>query len=91
MRLNFAGVPDEDIREGVRRIGQIMSGRAGLFGILTGSSPARGVGSRPSDTAATDAPARGPGGRAEPASGLADVVELPRRGQPGRAGEQSDR
>ena len=24
MRLNFAGVPDEDIREGIRRIGAIV-------------------------------------------------------------------
>jgi 2-aminoadipate transaminase len=88
MRLNFAGVPDEDIREGIRRIGQIMSGRAGLFGILTGSSPGRRAGSQP---AAADTPARDAGEQAEPGSGLADVVELPRRGEPGRAGEQSDR
>ncbi len=37
MRLNFAGVPEEDIREGVRRIGRVMGGQAGLFGVLTGS------------------------------------------------------
>jgi 2-aminoadipate transaminase len=90
MRLNFAGVPDEDIREGIRRIGQIMSGRAGLFGILTGSSPDRPAGAQRTDVAA-DTPARDGGEEQEPGSGLADVVELPRRGEPGRAGEQSDR
>ncbi len=34
MRLNFAGVPDEDIREGIRRIGKVMSGDTGLLGTL---------------------------------------------------------
>jgi 2-aminoadipate transaminase len=91
MRLNFAGVPDEDIREGVRRIGQIMSGRAGLFGILTGSSPGRQAGSQRSAAATADTPERGTDGEAGPGSGLADVVEFPRRGEPGRTGEQSDR
>src|SRR5580704_2424174 len=40
MRLNFAGVPDEDIREGIRRIGKIMGGDTGLLGTLTGASTA---------------------------------------------------
>jgi 2-aminoadipate transaminase len=88
MRLNFAGVPDEDIREGVRRIGQIMSGRAGLFGILTGSSPGPPADSQRS--AATDTPERATGEEQEQSPGLANVFELPRRGEPGRAGEQSD-
>ncbi len=88
MRLNFAGVPDDDIREGIRRIGRTMGGQAGLYGVLTGSQPS--------------SPARGPvsgdeqGPSAEPAAGLADVVELPRRDGEGRAarrsaGEQQDR
>jgi 2-aminoadipate transaminase len=66
MRLNFAGVPDEDIREGIRRIGKVMSGDTGLLGTLSGS-PA--VGSR-----ATDAPPP-----LDDGTPLADVVELPRR------------
>jgi 2-aminoadipate transaminase len=40
MRLNFAGLPEETIREGIRRIGEIMGGETGLFGALTGSPPA---------------------------------------------------
>ena len=38
MRLNFAGVPDEDIREGIRRIGKIMGAGTGMFSALTGTS-----------------------------------------------------
>jgi 2-aminoadipate transaminase len=92
MRLNFAGVPDEDIREGIRRIGQIMSGRAGLFGILTGSSPEPGAaGSGRRTDAAAERDERGEDPASMPSSGLADVVELPRRGDQGRAGRQSDR
>jgi 2-aminoadipate transaminase len=40
MRLNFAGVPEEDIREGIRRIGKVLRERVGLFGTLTGAEPA---------------------------------------------------
>jgi 2-aminoadipate transaminase len=39
MRLNFAGLPEESIREGVRRIGELMGGETGLFGALMGSPP----------------------------------------------------
>jgi 2-aminoadipate transaminase len=63
MRLNFAGVPEADIREGIRRIGRIMGGDTGLFGALTGAPP-------PAPPAAEQAP---------PAAELADVVELPVR------------
>jgi 2-aminoadipate transaminase len=68
MRLNFAGVPEENIREGIRRIGKIMSGDTGLFGALT-DSPA--------------APTARPTAVPEPTP-LADVVELPRRRAKGR-------
>jgi 2-aminoadipate transaminase len=74
MRLNFAGVPDDDIREGIRRIGRIMGGDSGLLGSLTGSPPARS-----SKPAATE---RQPS--AEEGTPLADVVALPRRDAPAR-------
>jgi 2-aminoadipate transaminase len=88
MRLNFAGVPEDDIREGIRRIGRTMGGQAGLYGVLASSS----LGRRHAEPAAPAEPA-------EPAAqdagaGLADVVELPRRSEQGRArsaGEQQDR
>lgn len=39
MRLNFSYVGDDDIREGVRRIGRIVSEQVALYGTLTGSTP----------------------------------------------------
>jgi 2-aminoadipate transaminase len=70
MRLNFAGVPDEDIREGIRRIGRIMGGDTGLLGTLTGS-PRGGPGA----SSATSEPEP----KADELSPLADIVALPRR------------
>jgi 2-aminoadipate transaminase len=40
MRLNFSGVGDDDIREGVRRIGEIVREQLDLYGTLTGRPPA---------------------------------------------------
>ncbi len=37
MRLNFAGIPERDIREGVRRIGRAMREQLGLLGSLAGA------------------------------------------------------
>jgi 2-aminoadipate transaminase len=36
MRLNFSGVGDEEIREGVRRIGSVIAEQMDLYGTLTG-------------------------------------------------------
>ncbi len=36
MRLNFAGVSEQDIAEAVKRIGSVVSEQVGLFGTLTG-------------------------------------------------------
>jgi 2-aminoadipate transaminase len=69
MRLNFAGVPDEDIREGVERIGEGVRKQAGLFGTLVGSPPDQpSAGTRPAT--AKDDP--------KDDSKLADIVQLPR-------------
>jgi 2-aminoadipate transaminase len=40
MRLNFSGVGDEDIREGVRRIGKVVREQVALYSTLTGRKPA---------------------------------------------------
>jgi 2-aminoadipate transaminase len=40
MRLNFSGVSEEEIREGVRRIGKIVREQMELFSTLTGAEPA---------------------------------------------------
>jgi 2-aminoadipate transaminase len=65
MRLNFSSSTDEDIREGVRRIGKIVAQQVALYDTLTG---------RPAD-AVTPAPAQDASG-----GPMADILELPRRG-----------
>jgi 2-aminoadipate transaminase len=40
MRLNFSAVDEGDIREGVRRIGKVVSEQVALYGTLTGAEPA---------------------------------------------------
>ncbi len=40
MRLNFSGVGDDDIREGVRRIGKVVREQVDLYSTLTGIKPA---------------------------------------------------
>jgi 2-aminoadipate transaminase len=40
LRLNFSGVHEDDIREGVRRIGETIREQVDLYGTLTGQAPA---------------------------------------------------
>jgi 2-aminoadipate transaminase len=65
MRLNFAGVPDENIREGIRRISAIARPDSGLMGALTGSS----AGTTPDGTADANSSAAADGA-AEADSGV---------------------
>jgi len=46
MRLNYSGVDEAAIREGVRRIGKVVAEQVGLYSTLTGRppAPARGAG-----------------------------------------------
>ena len=73
MRLNFSSEADDDIREGVRRIGKIVAEQVALYETLTGRSSAPAAQEErqptPGASAATDA--------LEP---FAKVLELPRRG-----------
>jgi 2-aminoadipate transaminase len=85
MRLNFAGVADEDIREGIRRIGKVVRGQLGLYGTLTGSAPPERPG------AADNGEGDGEGDAPEQGPPLADVLELPRRDREGGARQQKDR
>lgn len=39
MRLNFSGVGDGEIREGIRRIGEVIAEQVELYGALTGKQP----------------------------------------------------
>jgi 2-aminoadipate transaminase len=63
MRLNFSGVPESAIREGVRRIGEVVHEQVAMYGTLTGARPAQ--------------PAR-PAPRSEPGSEHDDAPELGR-------------
>jgi 2-aminoadipate transaminase len=39
MRLNFSGVDEDEIREGIRRIGEVVREQVELYGTLTGVAP----------------------------------------------------
>jgi 2-aminoadipate transaminase len=67
MRLNFSGVSDDDIREGVRRIGKVIAEQVRLYSTLTGAEPAPARRPEP----AAGRPAERPGAR---------IVPLHRRG-----------
>src|SRR3954451_12627211 len=68
MRLNFSGVSEPDIREGIRRIGEVVREQVGLYGTLTGTTTA--------PPPATEA--------VEPDAALAYVPHLPPWGARGR-------
>ena len=65
MRLNFSSSTEDEIREGVRRIGKIVAQQVALYDTLTGHHA----------TTAAPEPARDAGG-----GPLADILELPWRG-----------
>jgi 2-aminoadipate transaminase len=67
MRLNFSGVGEDAIREGVRRIGKVVREQIDLYGTLTGASPV-------SPPQAEPAPV-------PPDPALAKVLRLPKRGR----------
>jgi 2-aminoadipate transaminase len=58
MRLNFSGVGVEEIREGIRRIGEVVHEQVALYGTLTGArSEAAGSGAGAAPRASAAAPA----------------------------------
>jgi 2-aminoadipate transaminase len=71
MRLNFSYVSDEDLREGVRRIGRVVDEQVALYGTLTGQAPSGGGQARGEDRGEERADAM--------PEGMADVLHLPRR------------
>jgi 2-aminoadipate transaminase len=71
MRLNFSGVDEDAIREGVRRLGEVVHEQVDLYGTLTGVTPAR---SRPRTEAAPAPPVEEP---AAAEAELAKVLRLP--------------
>jgi len=67
MRLNFSGSDEDRIREGIRRIGEVVKEQVALYGTLTGESHGPSPATADEDRAPN---ADGPG---------ADVLELPQR------------
>jgi 2-aminoadipate transaminase len=67
MRLNFSGVSEAQIHEGIRRIGEIVHEQVALYGTLTGGGPA----TRGAESPAPREPVRDPG------AALAKVLRLP--------------
>jgi 2-aminoadipate transaminase len=72
MRLNFSGVGEDDIREGIRRIGEVVREQVELYGTLTGAAPK----SAPRREAA---PAEAPAPQARTAHVPANVLPLRRK------------
>ena len=72
MRLNFSGVGEDEIREGIRRIGEVVREQVSLYGTLTGAGPA----SRQASAAPERDPAISPE-LDEPAAELAKILRLP--------------
>jgi 2-aminoadipate transaminase len=81
MRLNFSGSGEEEIREGIRRIGMVLSEQLELYETITGEHKQLQV---PSGSSSVAEPDRLSEGRAGDASGEVDrggdVVPMRRRG-----------
>jgi 2-aminoadipate transaminase len=81
MRLNFSGVDEAQIREGIRRIGAVVGEQVALYGTLTGAVPAAPAADR-----------QGPRpGEPRDAAGLAEVLQLPRRQRRDDGAAEADR
>jgi 2-aminoadipate transaminase len=91
MRLNFAGVREQEIREGIRRIGRAVREQLTLLGSLSGSragTPASEAGAGSAKSTASSARSSAAGERE---GELADVVALPRREGSASARKRRDR
>jgi 2-aminoadipate transaminase len=76
MRLNFSGVDEDQIREGIRRIGEVVREQVGFYGTLTGTRPVT------SAAAARQAAMPEPAPRA-PDPTLAKILQLPAKRKAG--------
>jgi 2-aminoadipate transaminase len=72
MRLNFSGVQEDEIREGIRRLGEIVSEQVALYSTLTGATPAYAPSPQTTDASGRWTSQAGHGK-------LAEVVRLPRK------------
>jgi 2-aminoadipate transaminase len=78
MRLNFSGVQESAIREGIRRIGEVVREQVTMYGTLTGRPPA----AEPAGAARTD----NPPAPVAPEPGLDELAPVLRLRKRGRAG-----
>jgi 2-aminoadipate transaminase len=72
MRLNFSGSGEDAIREGIRRIGEVVTEQVQLYGTLTG------------EIEAVDLPPQQPSMADEPLPGGADILQMPDRAERAR-------
>jgi 2-aminoadipate transaminase len=81
MRLNFSGVGEDAIREGIRRIGEVVNEQVSLYGTLTGARPATAAAraARDSRPRISEQEVTPP----EPDAALAKVLHLPPKRQAG--------
>jgi 2-aminoadipate transaminase len=73
MRLNFSGADEDEIREGVRRIGKVVAEQVELYGTLTGRRSGGAAGGGAARREGAKRPAE------EPAGEGGRVVPMPRR------------
>jgi 2-aminoadipate transaminase len=82
MRLNFSGVDEDQIREGVRRIGEVIREQVAMYGTLTGIAPSAPLGARPAGSGTSARRVAGPTPDPQPAAPdaeLAKVLQMPRK------------
>ncbi|MBV9944649.1 MAG: PLP-dependent aminotransferase family protein [Solirubrobacterales bacterium] len=75
MRLNFSGVGEGEIREGIRRIGEVVREQVALYGTLTGTTT-RAARSDPQPAEQAGLP---PGEPEPPSADVANVLQLRRK------------
>jgi 2-aminoadipate transaminase len=83
MRLNFSGSDEDAIREGIRRIGEVVTEQVQLYGTLTGEHQAVEL---PPQEPPLDprSPASAGQWAGEPLPGGADILQLPNRAERAR-------
>jgi 2-aminoadipate transaminase len=83
MRLNFSGVGDDEIREGIHRIGNVIKEQMELYGTLTGEHAGEGSPGAPGREAEETPGSAASSAPAQPQESDMDEAGLPR---PGAAG-----
>jgi 2-aminoadipate transaminase len=79
MRLNFSGVGEDDIREGIRRLGEVVREQVALYGTLTGANPAGPAAGRTTPHQVQPPEILEPPVPPEAGEHLANVLRLPRK------------